>query len=279
MENRHPARRPQASAAGRLLRGAAGLAVAGVFASGCMTSKVDETRRVATAIQANESIVVLKKPQLEGVGTEETFVDCVQERLGGQLIHPEEGQTSRASTARVPFRIYGEQEFTDALFPWFEPSTAPANAAGLRALLQRPGVTERLQHIGVRYVVWLDGNTKKTDGGGSVACAAGPGVAGCIGVGWWEKESGYVASIWDMQNATEIGQVSADVSGTSVLIGAVAPIPIVTPVRRKACDRLSDQLRSFLAGDDMAVSTGPAEGGTVAAGGAAAAGSSGGRAP
>ena len=273
MENRHPARRPPASAAGRLSRTAAGLAVVVVFASGCMTSKVDETRRVATAIQANESIVVLKKPQLEGVGTEETFLDCVQERLGGQLIHPEEGQTARASTAKVPFRIYGEQEFTDALFPWFEPSTAPANAAGLRALLQRPGVTERLQQIGVRYVVWLDGNTKKTDGGGSVACAAGPGMAGCIGVGWWEKESGYVASIWDMHNATEIGQVSADVSGTSVLIGAVAPIPIITPVRRKACDRLSDQLRSFLAGDDMAVSTGPVAGGAVAAG------SSGGRAP
>ena len=164
-----------------------------------MTSKVDETRQVATAIQANESIVLLKKPQLEGVGTEEVFLDCVQERLGGQLVHPEDGQSGRASTARVPFKIYGEQEFTDAMFPWFEPSTAPANAAGLKVLLQRPGVTERLQQIGVRYVVWLDGNTRKTDGGGSVACAAGPGGAGCIGVGWWEKESGYVASVWDMQ--------------------------------------------------------------------------------
>ena len=151
----------------------------------------------------------------------------------------------------MPFKIYGEQEFTDAMFPWFEPSTAPANAAGLRTLLQRPGVTERLQQIKVRYIVWLDGNTRKTDGGGSVACAAGPGGAGCIGVGWWEKESGYVASVWDMQNATEIGTVSADVTGTSVLIGAIAPIPIITPVRRTACDRLSNQLRSFLEGDDM----------------------------
>jgi hypothetical protein len=231
---------------------------------------VDETRQVATSIQANESIVLLKKPQLEGVGTEEVFLDCVQERLGGQLVHPEDGQSARASTARVPFKIYGEQEFTDALFPWFEPSTAPANAAGLKVLLQRPGVTERLQQIGVRYVVWLDGNTKKTDGGGSVACAASPGGAGCIGVGWWEKESDYVASVWDMQTATEIGQVSTDVTGTSVLIGAIAPIPIITPVRRKACDRLSEQLRSFLAGDDLAVSMGEAVA-VPAAGGAGSA--------
>ena len=248
------------------LRAGLGVVVLATLAAGCMTSKIDETRQVAASIQANESIVLLKKPQLEGVGTEEVFLDCVQERLGGQLVHPEDGQSAKPGTASVPFKIYGEQEFTDALFPWFEPSTAPANASGLRVLLQRPGVTERLQEIGVRYVVWLDGNTKKTDSGGSVACAAGPGGAGCIGLGWWEKESGYVASVWDMNNATEIGSVSADVTGTSVLIGAIAPIPIITPVRRKACDQLSEQLRSFLLGNDM-------PGGTAAA--AAAAGGSG----
>jgi hypothetical protein len=233
-------------------RAVAGTGLLVLLVSGCMTSKVDETRQVASPILADESIVLLKKPQLEGVGTEEEFLDCVQEKLGGELIHPEEGQDAAKSTARTPFKIYGEQEFTDALFPWFEPSTAPANAEGLRFLLQRPGVMPRLQQIGVRYVVWIDGNTQQTDSGGSVACAVGPGGGGCFGVGWWEKSSGYVASVWDMQTAAEIGTVSADVSGTSVLIGAVAPIPIITPVRRTACDRLSEQLRSFLVGDDLA---------------------------
>lgn len=225
-----------------------------VLISGCMTTKVDETRQVAATIQANESIVVLKKPQLEGIGTEEKFIDCIQENLGGTLVHPEQGQSANTSKMKghVPFKIYGEQEFADALFPWFEPSTAPANAAGLRSLLERPGVTERLNEIGVRYVVWLDGNTQKTDGGGSIACAVGPGGGGCFGVGWWEKQSGYVASVWDLKSGSELGSVSADVTGTSVLIGAVAPIPIISPVQRTACSRLSDQLRSFLVGDDLA---------------------------
>jgi hypothetical protein len=225
-------------------------AVVSVFAAGCMTSKVDETRQVAATIQANESIVVLKKPQLEGIGTEEKFIDCLQEHLGGELLHPEAGQHGKANST-IPFKIYGEQEFADALFPWFEPSTAPANAPGFKALLQRPGVAERLDQIGVRYVVWLDGNTRKTDGGGSVACAAGPGGAGCFGVGWWEKQSGYVASVWDLRNGAELGSVTTDVTGTSVLIGAIAPIPIITPVQRTACNRLAEQLRSFLVGDDM----------------------------
>jgi len=242
--------RDRPTAEGRRRRLPVALVVVLVMAAGCMTSKVDETRRVATAIHADDSIVVLKKPQLEGIGTEEKFIDCVQENLGGQLIHPEEGQKGKTH-ASVPFKIYGEQEFADALFPWFEPSTAPANAAGLKTLLERPGVAERLTQIGVRYVVWLDGNTQKTDGGGSIACAIGPGGGGCFGVGWWEKQSGYVASVWDLKTGSELGTVSADVTGTSVLIGAVAPIPIITPVQRTACNRLSDQLRSFLVGDDL----------------------------
>ena len=218
-----------------------------------MTSKVDETRHVAAAIQPNESIVILKKPQLEGVGTEGEFLSCVQEKLGGELVHPQDGQSAKpASSSPVPFKIYGEQQFEDAMFPWFEPSTAPANAAGLKTLLEHPGITERLTQIGVRYVVWLDGNTRKTDGGGSVACAIGPGGGGCFGVGWWDKEADYVATVWDLNTATELGTVTADVTGTSVLIGAVAPIPIITPVQGKACSRLSEQLRSFLTGGDLA---------------------------
>ena len=135
---------------------------------------------------------------------------------------------------------------------------------GCKALLERPGVTERLEQIGVRYVVWLDGSTRKTDSGGSIACAVGPGGGGCFGVGWWEKQSGYVASVWDLRNGAELGSVSTDVTGTSVLIGAVAPIPIITPVQRTACNRLADQLRSFLVGDDLV-----GGGAAAAAGGAA----------
>jgi hypothetical protein len=243
-----------------------GAVVVAVLGSGCMTSRVDETRQVASSIQSNESIVILKKPQLEGVGTESDFLSCIQEGVGGELVHPQDGQKSKPAKApgAVQFKIYGEQEFTDALFPWFEPSTAPANAAGLKTLLARPGVTERLAQIGVRYVVWLDGSTRKTGGGGSVACAAGPGGAGCFGVGWWDKESDYVASVWDMQTASEVGSVSADVTGTSVLIGAVVPIPIITPVKGTACSQLSEQLRSFLLGSDL---EGVAAAATVGSGG------------
>lgn len=223
---------------------------------GCVSYKVDETRQIATTIQPNESIVLLKKPELEGAGTENDFLSCVQDNLGGQLVHPKDGQDAMPDqAAAIPFKIYGEQEFQDALYPWFEPSTAPSNAKGLKSLLERPGVTERLQQIGVRYVVWLGGTTVRKDGGGSVSCVAGPGIAGCLGLGWWDKEADYVATVWDLQNATEVGEVNTDVTGTSVFIGAIAPIPIIVPVQGKACNRMSEQLRSFLLGGDLAPGT------------------------
>jgi hypothetical protein len=250
------------AAAARLLA----CAVSCAAFAGCMTAKVDETRQTTSAVQAGESIVVLRKPQLEGTGTEEVFLGCLQERLGGELVHPGEGQSARRGKDPAPFKIYGEQQFVDAMFPWFESSTAPANAAGLKELLERPGVTERLQQIQVRYIVWVDGKTQTTDSNGSMSCVIGP-VSGCIGLGWWEKESGYVASVWDLATASEVGTVSADVTGTSVLIGAVAPIPIITPVRRTACDRLGEQLRSFLVGGEQPVGTsGPAGGPGASAG-------------
>ncbi len=237
------------------------LVATALLATGCMTAKVDETRQVVASVQQGESIVVLRRPQIEGPGTEEEFIGCLQERLGGELVHPDDGQSTHGRRAAAPFKIYGEQQFVDALFPWFESSTAPTNTAGLKLLLERPGVTERLQQIKVRYIVWLDGKTQTTDHKGSIACSIGVGFGGCIGLGWWDKESGYVASVWDLNTATELGSVSTDVTGTSVLIGAIAPIPIITPVRRAACERLGDQLRSFLVGDGQpAASSGPAVG-------------------
>jgi len=240
---------------GRARLGLVAVLTAGALLTGCMTAKVDETRQTNAAIHPHEAIVVLKRPQLEGLGTEEEFLTCVQNKLGGELTHPDKGQhAAKAPTTAdaVPFKIYGEQQFLDAMFPWFESSTAPANAAGLKVLMQRPGIADRLQQIGVRYIVWLDGQTRTADSKGSIACAVGPGGGGCFGLGWWDKKSGYVASVWDTSTATEIGSVSTDVSGTNVLIGAILPIPIMPPVQHTACARLSQQLHSFLVGGDLA---------------------------
>jgi len=124
----------------------------------------------------------------------------------------------------------------------------PSRAQGLENVLSQPGVAEQVAATGVRYIVWLDGGTRKTDGGGSLACGAAPGAAGCIGFGWWEKESDYEATIWDLKQARSVGSVGANVTGTSAVVGAIVPLPFIAHTRNTACSRLGDQLRTFLEG-------------------------------
>ncbi len=226
--------------------------------SGCMTARIEELREAPTQITVNEAIVLLAKPHLEGTGTEGKFLDCLERELVGETVsanvaHAQKSGkqvNARSSFTNRPFQIYADDHFVDALYPWLEPSTAPANAQGFSAFLGRPGVAERVSEMGVRYIVWVDGITQKTDGGGSIACAAGPGGAGCLGLGWWEKQSDYEATVWDLRLGINAGTVTTDVKGTSVMIGAIAPIPLISPVQSTACDRLAGQLKSFLLGAD-----------------------------
>jgi hypothetical protein len=234
------------------------IAAAVVTLSGCMTAKIEENREAPTQITSSEAIVLLAKPHLEGTGTEDKFLDCLERELVGEAYSAGVANAhragkkfeSRSRLANKPFQIYADNQFVDALYPWLEPSTAPANAQGFTAFLGRPGVAERVGSMGVRYIVWIDGVTQKTDGGGSIACAAGPGGAGCLGLGWWEKHSDYEATVWDLRDGVNVGSVTTDVKGTSVMIGAIAPIPLISPVQSTACDRLAGQLKSFLVGSD-----------------------------
>jgi hypothetical protein len=240
-----------------------GVAALAFGVTGCMTAKIEEMREAPTQIKAEEAIVLLAKPHLEGTGTEDKFLDCLERELVGSAVSADVAQRQRAgkevnprsSLRDRPFQIYADHHFVDALYPWLEPSTAPANAQGFSAFLARPGVSERVGEMGVRYIVWVDGVTQKTDGGGSIACAAGPGGAGCLGLGWWEKTSDYEATIWDLRDGVSAGSLTTDVKGTSVMIGAIAPIPLIAPVQSTACDRLAGQLKSFLLGVDDAAPT------------------------
>lgn len=211
-----------------------GLTVAGLALlplTGCMQARIEESREMATPLAKGERVVILAKPQIEGAGAEDDFMDCVSDNMGDSKLS-----------------VHDNNEFVDRMFPWFEPSTAPGKAEAMSALLARPGVAEQVTESGVRYVVWLDGSTRKTDGGGSLACGAAPGGAGCIGFGWWQKESAYEATIWDLKQAKSAGSVGTNVTGTSAIVGAIVPLPFIARVQATACNRMSNQLRSFFTG-------------------------------
>lgn len=210
-------------------------ALSAVVLGGCVTSRVENIRENTTGISEGEGIVIMAKSYHLGNETEAKFIACVGNSIG-----------SGASGLRV----VPNTEFVDALFPWFEPRTAPAETKGLPALMSRPGVAQRIKDKGIRYVVWLDGDTDKVAGGGSMSCAAGPGGGGCFGFAWWQNDSNYVADVWDLTGLEDAGTVSADVSGTSFLPAIVIPIPLIARTQNKACNALADQLKLFIVSDE-----------------------------
>ncbi len=205
--------------------------IAGLLAA-CATSRIEELRHTGTHLTKDESVVILPRKQHMGQGTEQNFIQCLNETL-------EEGNK--------PLKIYRERAFIDKLFPWFEPRTAPSSLEALSQLLNRPKVSERIAEIGVRYLVWVDGYTDSDDGGGSMGCAVGPPLGGgCFGFMWWDKDSAYEASIWDLRHAESVGTISANVSGKSFMPAVIVPIPLISRTQGIACNGLAKQLKEFL---------------------------------
>ncbi len=211
--------------------------VAALSTSGCVTATVTDVRQNTTGINEGESIVIMAKSYHLGNETEAKYISCIENAL------------SRGSKG---LNVIPTAEFVDSLFPWFEPRTAPAETKGLAKLMERPGVAEKIAEQGIRYIVWLDGDTERVAGGGSLSCAAGPGGAGCFGFAWWQNDADYEASIWDLQGLESVGTVSADVSGTSFMPALVIPLPFIARTQAKACKTLARQLHKFIVDDDTA---------------------------
>jgi hypothetical protein len=219
----------------RSLRHAGAGAASLVLLAGCMTAKLEEDRTLTTAIGDHEAVVLLAKPHVEGITAEDEFMDCVGDKMA----------RSRG------IKVQPNDTFVDSMFPWLEPSTAPQRPEGVTKLLAKDVVAQRIADSGVRYLIWIDGATRQTDSGGSITCTLGPAGGGCIGFGWWEKESDYQAVVWDLNTARTAGSVSTNVTGTSALVGVLVPLPFIARVQGAACDRLADQLGAFLKGDDI----------------------------
>lgn len=201
--------------------------------AGCITSQVEEIRQRATGITEGEGVVIMAKSYHLNNETESSFIKCLNKAVG-----------------RDGIKIIPHQEFVDALFPWFEPRTAPADTKALPDLMKKPHVTEFIRANNIRYIIWVDGNTDKIDGGGSLSCAIGPGGGGCFGFAWWQKDGNYEASIWDLQGLEDVGTVSTVVKGTSFMPAIIIPIPLIARTQTKACKGLAEELSLFLLGGE-----------------------------
>lgn len=200
--------------------------------SACSTSSfIDEYRTTETqlALNTGEKIVIMGRRHAGEYETEPDFIDCIGNRVSSGGVIP----------------VMQEQEFLDRFYPWFEPRTAPLKLKRMNSMLQQPLVASQINALGIRYMVWVDGNTETTDKNGAFSCAIGPGGGGCFGFASWDNTSNYEAIIWDLKPLSEQGRVKIEAKGSSYLLAIGAPIPFIAQVKSEACEGIGKRLKSF----------------------------------
>ena len=204
------------------------------FLASCTSTTVDEFRQGETGIESDESIVILGRRQASDFETKSDFVECVGKGM---------------SQGENAISVVPEREFIDAMFPWFEPRTAPLRATDLEQLLAEDVVAQKMNEFGIRYMVWVEGFTETTGRTGSISCTVGPGGGGCFGFGTWEDDANFDARVWDVNSLRNVGTINADATGQSYLPALVVPIPLIARVETNACNRLAAQLKDFVNGE------------------------------
>ena len=206
------------------------LIISSLLIMSCSTTRIDQEVNAAYSIKDGESIVVLSDSYHTGNKTENDFMDCLNRSL---------------SKKQDQFNIISTTEFQNVFYPWFEPSTAPQNIEDLPKVLGKQIIKDKLDELEIKYLVKVTGETKTNASSGALSCAAGPGGGGCFGFAWWDDTSSYEASVWDLSQETSVGNLSANVSGTSVIPAIVIPIPILARTQSNACEGLTQQIVGF----------------------------------
>jgi len=201
------------------------------FIPGCSTSTVvDEQKSSSTklSMDSEEKIVIMGRRHGNSYETEPGFISCIGNNI------------SRSKNLNV----MQEKNFLDKFYPWFEPRIAPLNLNRMKIILNRIVITNQIQKLKIRYIVWVDGSTETSKESGSMTCGMAP-SGGCFGFKSWDKTSSYEATIWDLRNLTEKGKIKVDSKGSSYLLGVGPPIPLIAQVQGVACEGISNRLKGF----------------------------------
>ena len=208
------------------------LLLAALLMAGCKsTTVIDEYRDAATSLNSGDAVVVLGRRHSSEHETEKDFIRCVGKSLAG---------------GDEPIIVIPEDQFVNSMYPYFEVSTAPMDVKNLDNLVQKPEIAHKFSEFNIRYFIWIDGFTEKTDSSGAISCSIGPGGGGCFGFATWDDEANYEASVWDFQNQNLAGRISTETQGTSYLPAVIIPIPLLARVQANACASMASQIKSFL---------------------------------
>ena len=127
------------------------------------------------------------------------FAECVQEKLKQDLQY---------------LKFFSGDKFREAMFPWFEPNTAPKNIKELSSLLSKILVQKRIENLGVELLVYVHGYTKEE-------VSALDGIVSLGAAGY--RETQIRTTVWDLKEIIRVGDT--DISFKGIVVGGLGYIP------------------------------------------------------
>ena len=152
--------------------------------TGCARPQVKDISKQHSHLSEPASAIVLSiNPE------DKDFAECVQRELENHI----------TTLTFVP-----EEKFRDALFPWFEPSTAPKSIEELGSTMNRPLVRNRIQGFGIRFVIFVGGHKSKEKFEGPFIVTGGFGAAGALGYTSSDRKTEISAVVWDLKEMASL---------------------------------------------------------------------------
>ena len=190
---------------------------------GCTKSQIKDSLKANSRANQYTTVTILPINL-----TDKEFAKCVQEKLKQDFQY---------------LKFLQGDKFREAMFPWFEPNTAPKNIKELSALLTKPLVKKRIESLGVELLIYVRGYTKETEveQGGDV-----------IGMGFSAKrETRILVTVWDLNEIVRVGDTDISFKGT--VAGGMTIIPpfiyIWLPfTESKACSETAERISNYLKG-------------------------------
>jgi hypothetical protein len=234
------------------------LALTAFLMAACSAPVVRGTRDNSAVGESDAAISVIRPGEAIVVLSADTSLDdhkwpssCVRGAIEG---------------ADTNIRIIAAKDFREALYPWLE---GGVSAEVITELMEKPLTRNRIEEMGVRYIVAVGGETgserddayegpeqERWEQGyvgkhGAMTCGAGYGYGGCLGLLAWKRTSDLSAVVWDLKSGIRAGTIDVEVSGTNVMPAFFLPIPIIAPTETAACSEIGDHLARFITTGEM----------------------------
>jgi hypothetical protein len=131
----------------------------------------------------------------------------------------------------------------DQLYPWFSRNNYPRRLNDLEVIIKEPAVKERLQGLGIQYVLKWDGETTLSPNQGQLYMTP----YGIVGYESADKTSVIMADLLAVEDGRVVTSFQSTREGTASTLGLVfLPLPLIDDTEEDACEEITRQVDHFI---------------------------------